>query len=233
MTAIELRSVTKSYAAGLQEVHALRDVDLSIRSGAMTVVLGPSGSGKTTALNLVGGMDVPTSGSVRAFGAELTAFNDAELTRYRRDRVGFVFQHYNLIPNLTAEENVGIGSQYADAPIPPAEALRSVGLSGREGAFPAELSGGQMQRVAVARALAKRPDLLLCDEPTGALDSGTGRAVIELLRSIADDSATAVVVVTHNSAIAAVADDVISLRDGRVAECRRSQRPTPVEEIDW
>lgn len=233
MTAIGLTSVTKTYSTGGQQVHALRAVDLSIRTGAMTVILGPSGSGKTTALNLVGGMDVPTSGSVSAFGQELTDLDDAGLTRYRRERVGFVFQHYNLIPNLTAEENVGIGSQYAADPIPPAEALRSVGLEGREASFPSELSGGQMQRVAVARALAKRPSLLLCDEPTGALDSGNGRSVVELLRATADQSQTAVVVVTHNAAIAAVADDVIRLHDGAVAEVVREQSPVAVGEIDW
>jgi putative ABC transport system ATP-binding protein len=233
MSDISLEAVTKTYAVGTQQIRALDDVTVGLRSGAMTVVLGPSGSGKSTALNLLGGMDSPSAGVVRAYGREIGAMSERELTRYRREHVGFVFQHYNLIPNLTAAENVGIGSQHAPDPVDPSQALSSVGLDARDSSFPSELSGGQMQRVAIARALAKRPQLLLCDEPTGALDSGTGRAVVALLRDIADSSGTAVVVVTHNAGIAAVADDVITLHDGRVASHVQGQVPARVEEVDW
>ncbi|WP_102509669.1 ABC transporter ATP-binding protein [Sanguibacter massiliensis] len=233
MSLVTLQNVSKVYPVGEQEVRALDGVDLSIEAGAFTVVLGPSGSGKSTALNLLGGMDTPTSGRIDAAGTDLTALDDRGLTAYRRDKVGFVFQHYNLVPNLTAAENVGLGSQFARDAVAPADALASVGLGGREQSFPAELSGGQMQRVAIARALAKRPPLLLCDEPTGALDSETGRSVITLLRSIADGSGTAVVVVTHNAEIARIADHVITLHDGSVREDRRNESPASPEEIDW
>jgi putative ABC transport system ATP-binding protein len=233
MPQISLDGVHKTYAVGTQQIRALDDVTVDLRSGAMTVLLGPSGSGKSTALNLLGGMDSPSSGAVRAFGRELGGLSERDLTRYRREDVGFVFQHYNLIPNLTAAENVGIGSQHAPDAVAPSEALASVGLEARGDSFPSELSGGQMQRVAIARAVAKRPRLLLCDEPTGALDSETGRAVVELLRGIADTSGAAVVVVTHNAAIAAVADDVITLHDGRVASHVTGQVPAGVEEVSW
>jgi putative ABC transport system ATP-binding protein len=233
MSTVVLHHVTKVYPIGDQEVRALDDVELTIASGALTVVLGPSGSGKSTALNLIGGMDTPTSGEVRAAGQDLGTLDDSGLTRYRRDHVGFVFQHYNLIPNLTAAENVGLGSQHAADPVSPGEALRSVGLEGREDAFPAELSGGQMQRVAIARALAKRPSLLLCDEPTGALESATGRSVFGLLRGLADGIGAAVVVVTHNAAMAAAADAVVTLHDGRVVDRVVEQRPVPTTEIAW
>lgn len=233
MALISLTSVVKKYTAGKQDIIALDGASFDIEARRMTVVLGPSGSGKSTALNMLGGMDTPTSGTVVFAGKEVSQFNDKELTLYRRNQVGFVFQHYNLIPNLTAAENVGIGSQYAKGAMTPAEALTSVGLSGRERSFPSELSGGQMQRVAIARAIAKRPPLLLCDEPTGALDSGTGRSVIELLRSIADTTETAVVVVTHNASIAQVADATVTLRDGQVQSHAANQTPTAIEEIDW
>ncbi|WP_431836585.1 ABC transporter ATP-binding protein [Cellulomonas sp. Y8] len=233
MALISLTDVVKTYATGKQKITALDGITLDIDSGKLTVVLGPSGSGKSTALNLLGGMDIPTTGTVLVAGTEVSRLDDRELTAYRRDQVGFVFQHYNLIPNLTAAENVAIGSQYARDAMNPAAALESVGLHGRERAFPSELSGGQMQRVAIARAIAKRPRLLLCDEPTGALDSGTGRSVVELLRSIADSSESAVVVVTHNAAIAQVADATVTLHDGRVQAHVAHRSPTAIEEIDW
>ncbi|WP_137802894.1 ABC transporter ATP-binding protein [Kocuria sp. 2SI] len=233
MALISLTDVVKKYAAGKQEVTALDGISFDIGARKLTIVLGPSGSGKSTALNMLGGMDTPTSGTVRVTGKEVSRFSDKELTAYRRDQVGFVFQHYNLIPNLTAAENVGIGAQYAKDAMTPSQALESVGLSGRERSFPSELSGGQMQRVAIARAIAKRPQLLLCDEPTGALDSGTGRSVIELLRSIADTTETAVVVVTHNASIAQIGDATVTLHDGQVQAHVENQTPKSVEEIDW
>lgn len=233
MALISLTDVVKKYAAGKQEVTALDDISFDIDARKMTVVLGPSGSGKSTALHMLGGMDTPTSGTVLFDGTEVSRFSDKDLTAYRRDQVGFVFQHYNLIPNLTAAENVGIGAQHAKDAMTPAEVLASVGLAGRERSFPSELSGGQMQRVAIARAIAKRPQLLLCDEPTGALDSGTGRSVIELLRTIASSAETAVVVVTHNASIARAADATVTLHDGRVRARTENQQPTSIEEIDW
>ncbi|MFC6355588.1 ABC transporter ATP-binding protein [Luethyella okanaganae] len=233
MSLISLTNVVKKYSVGKQEVIALDHISFEIKPAKMTVVLGPSGSGKSTALNMLGGMDTPTSGTIWADDQEISTFNDGQLTLYRRDHVGFVFQHYNLIPNLTAAENVGIGSQYSRDAMSPAEALASVGLAGRERSFPSELSGGQMQRVAIARAIAKRPRLLLCDEPTGALDSGTGRTVIELLRSIADTTDTAVVVVTHNASIAAAGDATVTLHDGQLQSHVQYQVPVPVGEIDW
>lgn len=233
MALISLTDVVKTYTAGKQEVTALDGVTFDIDARKMTVVLGPSGSGKSTALNMLGGMDTPTSGTVLVAGTEVSRLKDKELTDYRRNQVGFVFQHYNLIPNLTAAENVGIGSQYTKDAMTPAEALQSVGLTGRERSFPSELSGGQMQRVAIARAIAKRPQLLLCDEPTGAVDSGTGRSVIELLRTIADTTQTAVVLVTHNASIAQIADATVTLHDGQVQSHVENQVPQVIEEIDW
>lgn len=233
MALISLTDVVKKYTSGKQDVTALNGISFDIDAQKLTVILGPSGSGKSTALNMLGGMDTPTTGTVIVAGQEVSRFDDKALTVYRRDQVGFVFQHYNLIPNLTAGENVGIGSQYAKDAMPPTEALQSVGLDGRERSFPSELSGGQMQRVAIARAIAKRPQLLLCDEPTGALDSGTGRSVIELLRSIADTTETAVVVVTHNAQIAQIADATVTLHDGQVQTHVDQQIPKTVAEIDW
>lgn len=233
MTLISLKNVTKTYSAGKQTITALDSINFSADAGKLTVVLGPSGSGKSTALNMLGGMDTPTSGQIIAGGKDISSHNDAELTTYRRDFVGFVFQHYNLIPNLNAAENVGIGSQYASSAMSPEEALDRVALGDRGSSFPSELSGGQMQRVAIARAIAKRPRLLLCDEPTGALDSQTGRSVIELLRSIADTSETAVVLVTHNAAIAAIADTTITLHDGNVQSHIDNPSPATIEEVDW
>lgn len=223
---IEARGLTKVYRSGNQRVVALDGVDLDIVHGEVTVILGPSGSGKSTILNLLGGMDRPTSGTIVCAGSTVHDLSDAGLTRYRRDQVGFVFQHYNLIPTLTAAENVGIGSvrprrarrfgagRTSEEPMDPQASLAQLGLGDRGGSFPYELSGGQMQRVAIARALAKRPALLLADEPTGALDSRTGVEVMDALVDAARDAA--VVVVTHNEAFAEIADQVVVLRDGRV-----------------
>lgn len=223
---IEARGLTKAYRSGSQQIVALDHVDLEVARSTVTVVLGPSGSGKSTVLNLLGGMDRPTSGTIVCAGSAVHHLDDRELTAYRRDRVGFVFQHYNLVPTLTAAENVGIGSyrgrrrslHAVDAPVDPDEALAQLGLGDRGRSFPHELSGGQMQRVAIARALAKRPALLLCDEPTGALDTRTGQEVMAALADAARSTEAAVVVVTHNRDFEKIADQVVRLCDGRVVE---------------
>ncbi|MBB1499839.1 ABC transporter ATP-binding protein [Propioniciclava sp. MC1683] len=219
-TTISIRGLGKSYGTGESVVHALRDVDLDLASRRLTVILGPSGSGKSTLLNLLGGMDRASAGSLVVDGMDITAFDDRQLTDYRRRSVGFVFQFYNLVPNLTAHENVALAAGLvADRPGAHARAeelLTEVGLGHRLDNFPDQLSGGEMQRVAIARALSKRPALLLCDEPTGALDTATGERVIELLRGAATD--TAVLLVTHNPELAGIADHLIRLSDGRVVE---------------
>ena len=219
-TTISIRGLGKSYGTGESVVHALRDVDLDLASRRLTVILGPSGSGKSTLLNLLGGMDRASAGSLVVDGMDITAFDDRQLTDYRRRSVGFVFQFYNLVPNLTAHENVALAAGLvADRPGAHARAeelLTEVGLGHRLDNFPDQLSGGEMQRVAIARALSKRPALLLCDEPTGALDTATGERVIELLRGAATD--TAVLLVTHNPELAGIADHLNRLSDGRVVE---------------
>jgi putative ABC transport system ATP-binding protein len=230
---IEINAVSRVFQAGGQEVRAVDRVSFTIEDGRFTVILGPSGSGKTTVLNLLGGMDSPTSGSILADGDDLGKASDRELTAYRRDRVGFVFQFYNLISGLTAAENVALGSQFAGDRATSAEALRQVGLGERADSFPFQLSGGEMQRVAIARAVAKRPRLLLCDEPTGALDSETGMTVFAALRSLADDPGRAVVVVTHNEALGDAADRVVRLRDGQVVSLEDNPSPVPVAELVW
>jgi putative ABC transport system ATP-binding protein len=212
----DLRHLTKTYRVGEVEVHALRDVTLALPQGEFAVLLGPSGSGKSTLLNIMGGLDVPTSGEVRYRGEDLAQADESALTSYRRQHVGFVFQFYNLIPSLTALENVQLVTEIAAAPMPPDEALRLVGLGERCDHFPAQLSGGEQQRVAIARAIAKRPAVLLCDEPTGALDISTGIVVLEALERVNAELGTTTVVITHNAAIAAMADRVIRLADGRV-----------------
>jgi putative ABC transport system ATP-binding protein len=229
----EARGLSKIYSMGEVEVHALRSVDFDLYRGELLVLLGASGSGKSTLLNILGGLDVPTSGTVRFLDHELTDADDAELTRYRRDHVGFVFQFYNLIPSLTARENVALVTDIARAPMRPEEALELVGLGGRLDHFPAQLSGGEQQRVAIARAVAKRPDVLLCDEPTGALDSRTGRLVLEVIESVNRELGTATAVITHNAPIAAMADRVVRLHDGSVVEEARNATRVPVERIEW
>ncbi|MEM6798220.1 MAG: ABC transporter ATP-binding protein [Planctomycetota bacterium] len=216
------RSITKTYHMGEVSVHALRGVDLDLYAGEFVVLLGPSGSGKSTLLNILGGLDVPTSGSVHYRDRELTNFDDAALTRYRRDHVGFVFQFYNLIPSLTARENVALITDIARDPMRPAEALALVDLSDRLDHFPAQLSGGEQQRVAIARAVAKQPDVLLCDEPTGALDVHTGILVLDAIQKINDELGTTTAVITHNAVIADMADRVISLSDGQIADVKRN-----------
>jgi putative ABC transport system ATP-binding protein len=229
----EARGVTKIYKMGEVEVPALRGVDLDLREGEFLVLLGPSGSGKSTLLNILGGLDVATSGRVLYRGQDLTAAGEAELTRYRRHHVGFVFQFYNLIPSLTARENVALVTEIATHPMDPAEALTLVGLGARLDHFPAQLSGGEQQRVAIARAIAKRPEVLLCDEPTGALDIATGIVVLEAIARVNGELGTATAVITHNSAIAAMADRVVRLFDGRIASVERNPRKAAPAELSW
>ncbi|MBI3786087.1 MAG: ABC transporter ATP-binding protein [Deltaproteobacteria bacterium] len=215
------------------QVFALRDVDLDLFRGEFVVLLGPSGSGKSTLLNILGGLDVPTHGTVRFLDHDLTIGDEAELTRFRREHVGFVFQFYNLIPSLTARENVALVTEIAAAPMDPDEALRLVGLWERLDHFPAQLSGGEQQRVAIARAIAKRPEVLLCDEPTGALDYETGKLVLEVLERVNRELHTTVAVITHNAAIAAMADRVIRLRSGAIVEVRRNATRARPSDLQW
>jgi putative ABC transport system ATP-binding protein len=228
-----VQGVTKTYHMGDVEVQALRGVDLDLYPGEFVVVLGPSGSGKSTLLNILGGLDAPTTGEVRYLDHNLTAAGDAALTRFRREHVGFVFQFYNLIPSLTAIENVALVTEIARNPLNPEEALRMVGLGDRLHHFPAQLSGGEQQRVAIARAVAKRPDILLCDEPTGALDYPTGKLVLEVLERINRDLGTITVVITHNASIAGMASRVIRVGSGRIVEILKNQRRLAPSELSW
>lgn len=223
----------KIYRTGETEVHALRGVDLAIPRGEMLVLLGPSGSGKSTLLNIVGGLDRPTSGQLFYNGTELTALNERDLTRFRRAEVGFIFQFYNLIPSLTAEENVRLVTDIAEDPMAPAEALELVGLADRCDHYPAQLSGGEQQRVAVARAIAKRPGVLLCDEPTGALDSSTGVRVLQTLEQAHRELGTTVVIITHNAGIAAMAHRVFHFLDGQIARVEENEHPIDPQELTW
>jgi putative ABC transport system ATP-binding protein len=227
------RGITKVYHMGEVEVQALRGVDLDLYSGELMVLLGASGSGKSTLLNILGGLDVPTAGTVWFLDHNLTEADDAGLTRYRRDHVGFVFQFYNLIPSLTARENVALVTEIARDPMRPEEALELVGLGARLDHFPAQLSGGEQQRVAIARAIAKQPDVLLCDEPTGALDSTTGRIVLQVLDRVNRELGTTTAVITHNAPVAAMADRVVRIADGQIVEEHRNKVKTPPEEIEW
>jgi putative ABC transport system ATP-binding protein len=226
-------ALTKTYRVGDVDVPALRGVSFDITGGEFVVMLGPSGSGKSTLLNILGGLDVPTSGTVRWRDHDLTRADEKALTRYRRDHVGFVFQFYNLIPSLTARENVELVTDIVSAPMPPADALALVGLAERLNHFPAQLSGGEQQRVAIARALAKRPECLLCDEPTGALDIETGRVVLAALARANRELGTTTVVITHNATIAGMADRVLRLADGRIASSTRNDRRLTPEELHW
>ncbi len=227
------RGLWKIYRLGDLEVEALRAVDLELRRGEFVVILGPSGSGKSTLLNILGGLDAPTRGSVWFLDHELTGASDDELTRYRREHVGFVFQFYNLIPSLTARENVELVTEIAARPLDPVEALRLVGLGDRLDHFPAQLSGGEQQRVAIARAVAKRPDVLLCDEPTGALDYETGKLVLDVLAKVNRELGTTVVVITHNAAIAGMADRVLRMRSGQIVEERRNAVRLTAGDLEW
>jgi putative ABC transport system ATP-binding protein len=230
-----ISNLAKVYHMGEVEVHALKQVNLVLNEGHFVVLLGPSGSGKSTLLNIIGGLDVPTSGDVQYRDTVLTRADESELTAYRRRHVGFVFQFYNLIPSLTAVENVALVTDISDAPMEPDDALRMVNLDERRDHFPAQLSGGEQQRVAIARAIAKRPAVLLCDEPTGALDISTGIVVLEALARVNAEIGTTTVVITHNSAIAAMADRVIRLADGRVTavEDRTQKEKLPPRELSW
>jgi len=230
---LRAEGLTKVYRTGEVEVHALRGVDLTLSARELIVLLGPSGSGKSTLLNILGGLDSPTSGHVWFHGEELTARDDAALTRYRRHHVGFVFQFYNLIPSLTAKENVALVTEISDAPMRPEEALRMVGLGERLNHFPAQLSGGEQQRVAIARAIAKRPQLLLCDEPTGALDSQTGVLVLEAIESVNRELGTATALITHNAGIALMADRVLRFGDGQIVEVTHHEQRHAARELSW
>ena len=225
--------LTKVYRMGEVEVHALRGVDLMLYAGEFVVLLGPSGSGKSTLLNLLGGLDVPTAGQVWYHGEDLTRASDAQLTQFRREHVGFVFQFYNLIPSLTARENVAIVTEIAPHPMPPEQALAMVGLTERLDHFPAQLSGGEQQRVAIARAIAKRPVVMLCDEPTGALDSATGVRVLEALERVNAEMGTTTVVITHNVDIARMAHRVLFMADGRIVREQVNTERLPARELHW
>lgn len=232
-TVFEMRGVTKTYCMGDVSVYALRGVDLDLYAGEFIVVLGPSGSGKSTLINILGGIDVATSGRVRYLDHDLSAAGDAALTRFRREHVGFVFQFYNLIPSLTAVENVALVTDIAEHPIDPVEALDAVGLADRRTHFPSQLSGGEQQRVAIARAIAKRPDVLLCDEPTGALDYATGKLVLEVLEKVNRQFGTIVAIITHNAAIAGMADRVVRVSSGSIVGIQRNPKRLSPAELSW
>ncbi len=232
-TFLRAESVQKIYGSGSGAVRALHDASFEVNRGEICVILGPSGAGKTTLLNILGGMDTLTSGHVFLGEREVSAFNRRELADYRRRDIGFVFQFYNLIPNLTALENVELASQIIRDSLPAEQVLRDVGLGERMSNFPAQLSGGEQQRVAIARALAKKPSLLLCDEPTGALDYQTGKQILALLQAQSRENGMTVIIITHNSALAAMADRVIGIRNGTVSYSRMNETVTPVEEIEW
>jgi putative ABC transport system ATP-binding protein len=229
----EIRDLAKVYRMGEVEVHALRQVTLTLHEGHFVVLLGPSGSGKSTLLNIIGGLDVPTSGQVLYRDTDLTRADESDLTAFRRRHVGFVFQFYNLIPSLTALENVALVTEISESPMPPAEALQMVKLDARRDHFPAQLSGGEQQRVAIARAIAKRPAVLLCDEPTGALDISTGIVVLEALARVNAELGTTTVVITHNAAIAAMADRVVRLADGRVTQVEDRTEKLAPNQLSW
>ena len=233
MAFVEFEHVDKLYQMGEVRIEALRDVSFSIEKGEICVIVGASGAGKTTLLNILGGMDSLSAGTVILDGEDISSYNARRLTEYRRHDVGFVFQFYNLIPNMTALENVEIAAHLSRAPLDSAQVLADVGLDARAQNFPAQLSGGEQQRVAIARALAKNPKLLLCDEPTGALDYVTGKQILQLLQDTARRSGMTVVIITHNSALTDMADRVITLRSGRVASIRENPAPRPVSEIEW
>ena len=230
---VRLEQVTKVYGKGDVQIKAVDGIDFSIEKGEFVVIVGPSGAGKTTVLNILGGMDQATSGQVWVDGKDVAAFSSRLLTLYRREDVGFVFQFYNLVPNLTALENVELALQICEDPLDAREVLEEVGLSDRLGNFPAQLSGGEQQRVSIARALAKNPKLLLCDEPTGALDYQTGKSILKLLQAMCRQRGMTVIVITHNSALMPMADRVIQIKNGKVSSMEMNETPQPVEEIEW
>lgn len=230
---IIVKNLVKAYGEGESQVLANDNINFEIEKGEFVVILGPSGAGKSTLLNILGGMDKATSGSINVFGDELTTFGENELTKYRRDSIGFVFQFYNLIPNLTVLENVELASEIVRDAQNPAEILEKVGLSKRLNNFPAQISGGEQQRVAIARAIAKNPAILLCDEPTGALDHNTGKDVLKILRSYAKEDGKTVIIITHNAAIAQAADKVIEIYDSKVRDILVNPKPKDIDGIEW
>ncbi len=233
MSFIKFDNVTKDYHSGEVSVRALSDASFEVEKGEICIIVGESGAGKTTLLNILGGMDSLTSGSVIVDGVDISKFNKRQLTDYRRYDIGFVFQFYNLIPNLTALENVEIAAQLSKDSLDASAVLEQVGLKDRTENFPAQLSGGEQQRVAIARALAKRPKLLLCDEPTGALDYKTGKAILKLLQDTSRASGMTVIIITHNHALTGMADRVISVKSGEISSVEKNRTATPVEEIEW
>ena len=233
MAFIDVKNLSKIYQMGEVKIKAIENVSFSINEGELVVILGPSGAGKTTILNILGGMDSPTSGSIIIDGTDISKYNRKELTKYRRYDIGFVFQFYNLVGNLTALENVELANQICKNPRDSKETLKSVGLADRMDHFPAQLSGGEQQRVSIARALAKNPKILLCDEPTGALDSKTGKMIIELLQDTCHKTKTTTIIITHNAIIAGIADKVIRVKNGTIESIEVNKNPKSVKEIDW
>lgn len=233
MPLIQFKNVTKTYMVGSNKFNAVDKVSFEINKGEFVVILGPSGAGKSTILNLLGGMDRVTEGEILLEGQDITKYNDSKLTAYRRDAIGFVFQFYNLIPTLTAYENVSLIKEIRKEALDPADILKTVGLGDHLNQFPAQLSGGEQQRVSIARAICKNPRLLLCDEPTGALDSETGVVILSLLQKMSRENGHTVVIVTHNAALAPVADRVIKIRSGKVKSETVNETPIPVEEVNW
>lgn len=230
---VKLENVTKVYHMGEVDIHAVDGINFEIKKGEFVVIVGPSGAGKTTVLNILGGMDTASSGSVVVDGYDIARYSQKKLTSYRRNDIGFVFQFYNLVPNLTALENVELALQISKNPLDARQVLEEVGLENRMGNFPTQLSGGEQQRVSIARALAKNPKLLLCDEPTGALDYQTGKAILKLLQDMCRERGMTVIVITHNTAITPMADRVIRIKNGRVSEMKLNEHPIPVETIEW
>lgn len=233
MKVIEFENVTKEYEVGKNIIKAVDDISFSIEGGKITVILGPSGSGKSTMLNLIGGMDRVSKGAVKILANNISTYSDRKLTEYRRKTIGFVFQFYNLIPNLNAFENVDLSNKLGKNPLDTKEMIKAVGLENRMKHFPAEMSGGELQRLSIARALCKNPDILLCDEPTGALDSSTGQMVLGVLQKMAREYHKTVVIVTHNAKIAQCADNVITLKDGTIQEKYINQKPLEISEVIW
>nr|WP_296066539.1 ABC transporter ATP-binding protein [uncultured Mediterraneibacter sp.] len=233
MSFVTLDEITKTYKMGEVEIHAVDHISFSIEKGEFVVIVGPSGAGKTTVLNILGGMDTATSGKLMVDGRDITSYDSKKLTRYRRDDIGFVFQFYNLVPNLTAVENVELALQICKDPLDAETVLKEVGLGKRLKNFPAQLSGGEQQRVSIARALAKNPKLLLCDEPTGALDYNTGKAILKLLQNMCREKGMTVIVITHNQALAPMADRLIRIKNGQVSKIQVNENPVSIDEIEW
>lgn len=230
---VKLKDITKVYHMGEVEIRAADNINFSIKKGEFVVIVGPSGAGKTTVLNILGGMDTATGGTLTVDGKDITAYDSRQLTGYRRDDIGFVFQFYNLIPNLTALENVELALQICKDPLDAKKVLEDVGLGDRLDNFPAQLSGGEQQRVSIARALAKNPKLLLCDEPTGALDYNTGKAILKLLQNMCREQGMTVIVITHNQALAPMADRLIHIKNGQVSHMETNENPMSIDEIEW